>query len=158
MQRRRPSPQQRSSFSWLMFGWELSGKAPPLSGARVTKQLQKQFGCETPTGPDAPIQQTVRSFNLDAGVLDDLLPHADFLLDRRRELRGRAAGGCDAIVLQLDGGFLELQRLRRLGVEALDDVLGHAFRTDEAVPQHDVVPWNAGFSDARHVGQRRNAL
>ena len=58
-------------------------------------------------------QLPCRLLLLDTGVGRDFLPDADLLLDLRGELLRRAAGRRDAVVLQLLGGLLQLERLGR---------------------------------------------
>src|SRR5580765_4563593 len=114
---------------------------------------------ESPAAP-APMTNTSYVsvlFRLDAGVRGDLAPDADLFLDLRGELLRGAAGGRDAVVLQLLAGVLELERLGRLGADALDDRARQALRPDQAVPEDHVVAGHAGLGDGGHLRKRGNA-
>src|SRR5258706_7688225 len=90
---------------------------PPmrLRASRMTTERPPRASASAAASPAAPAPTTTTSaasvlLRLDAGVGGDLAPDADFLLDLREELLGRAAGGSDAVVLQLLGGVLDRAR------------------------------------------------
>src|SRR5262245_49335835 len=96
---------------------------PPMRSraSRITTEQPPRASASAAARPAAPAPMTRTSqvsvlLSLHASVGGDFLPDADFLLDLRAELLGRAARGSNAVVLQLLGGLLELERLGRFAV------------------------------------------
>src|SRR5262245_37533583 len=104
---------------------------PPMRSraSRMTTERPARESTSAAAGPAAPAPtiRTSKLFRFDAGIGGDLAPDADFLLDHRAELLGRAAGRRDAVVLQLLGGLFQLQRFGRLCVDPVDDRLRQVF-------------------------------
>src|SRR5918992_4867286 len=97
-------------------------------------------------------------FDLDARLLDDLVPAHAFSLEDFREFAGRPADGLEAVARQELLEVLALQDLVDFAVESRDDVRGKPLRPDEAVPVDDFVVRVAGLGDRGELGSRRDAL
>src|SRR5207247_2035171 len=131
--------------------------------SRMSTERPARASSSAAARPEAPAPTTITSkdagsFRFDTGVGRDFAPDPDLLLDLRAELLGRAAGGVDAVVLQLLAGFLELQRLGHFAVDAVHDRARQALRADQAVPEDHLVAGDARLGDRRDIGQRGNAL
>src|SRR5688572_31530406 len=96
--------------------------------------------------------------DLDARLLDDLVPAHGFSLEDFREFAGRPADGLEAVARQELLEVLALQDLVDFAVESRADVRGKPLRPDEAVPVDDFVVRVAGLGDRGELGSRRDAL
>src|SRR5437879_10360277 len=85
------------------------------------------------------------------GLFDHVLPERDFFRDLIAELLVAAAGGGDAVGLELRRGLLDLEDLVDLAVDALDHRARQVLRADEAVPQEHVEALHARLGDRRHL-------
>src|SRR6266853_155544 len=99
-----------------------------------------------------------RLIHFDAGLLHDLAPARDLVLDDDGKFRGRAPRGLQAVARQNFFRVLRFQRLVRLLVEALDDVLRQSLGTHEAVPVGDLIARVSRLGHRGNIGGRRDAL
>src|SRR5678815_1353912 len=117
--------------------WRVQQRPPTrFRASRMTTERPARESTSAAARPAAPAP-TIRTsksrtpspcvlLRLHSRIGGDLAPDADLFLDLDEELLRRAARRRDAVVLQLVGGLLHLQRLVRLGVDAVDDRLWQA--------------------------------
>src|SRR5258706_6469458 len=88
-----------------------------------------------PAAP-APMTMTSELLDFDAGLGNHVLPERDLFRDLIAELLVAAAGGRDAVRLELRRRLPALEHLVHLGVDALDHRARQVLRADQAVPHH----------------------
>src|SRR5262245_61184506 len=98
------------------------------------------------------------SLELKANTGHDLPPDLDLFRDRRQELIGRPTGWRRTVGLKLFGRVLRFQELPYLAIDAAHDRRRQPLRTEQPVPENDLVPRHAGLSYGWHVRHGRDPL
>src|SRR5258706_1621560 len=86
-----------------------------------------------PAAP-APMTMTSELLDFDAGLGNHVLPERDLFRDLIAELLVAAAGGRDAVGLELRRGLLSLEHLVHLAVDALDHRARQGLLGEQAAP------------------------
>src|SRR5258706_10145755 len=100
---------------------------------------------------------TSELLDFDAGLGNHVLPERDLFRDLIAELLVAAAGGRDAVGLELRRGLPDLEHLVHLAVDALDHPARQVLRADQAVPPHDHLTPHPRFGPPPHPRLRRHA-